>query len=320
MELEAILGIRVPIIQGGMGNISSAQLTAAVSEAGGLGTIGAGTMNPEQVERLIKETKQRTDQPFALNIPISVNRWSEEMLRIAVQYKLKAVSLSAGNPAPYISYLRDNGVVAMCVVSTVKHALKAAAAGAQIVIAEGVEAAGIHSSFETTTLALIPQVVDAIKLPVVAAGGIADGRGMLAMFALGAKGIQMGTRFVVTTDAPFSPLYKKRLLEADDTSTIVIGRSLQKGRRVLAGPYTKSIKAQEERSITPVEFQQATNEDRHLLGALKGNEEEGYMNCGQIAGLINRVQTVRELIDSMMEECDIRLKEITAIRKSKEQG
>jgi enoyl-[acyl-carrier protein] reductase II len=297
-----LLNIKYPIIQGGMGNISNAVLSAAISEAGGLGTIGVGTMTPNEVEKKIIEIKTLTNKPFALNIPIGVTPYLKEMLSLLIQYQIPVVSLSAGNPAPYIEKLHEHGIKVMAVVATVKHALKAEAAGVDLVVAEGYEAAGINSPFETTTLTLIPQICDALQIPVVAAGGIADGRGLAAMISLGASGVQMGTRFIATQEAPFHSSYKEKILQSDDTSTRIIGRSMGKIRRLLHTSYTEKLIEMERKGMTESEYLQLTSEDRHCKGALLGDDQEGFMNAGQIAGLITNIPTVQQLLDNMMEE------------------
>lgn len=298
--LTAFLNIQYPIIQGGMGNISNAQLAAAVSEAGGLGTIGVGTMLPAEVEEIIIETKKRTSKPFALNIPISVTPFLKEMLSLLIKYQIPIVSLSAGNPAPYIKKLKENHIKVMAVVASVQHALKAEAAGVDVVIAEGYEAAGINSPYETTTLSLIPQIVDAITIPVVAAGGIADGRGLAAMLSLGANGVQMGTRFIATKEAPFHPTYKEKLQNAHDTSTLIVGRSVGKIRRLLQAPFTEKLLKNENSGMTLEEYLHLTREELHKRGALEGNDQEGFMNAGQIAGLIKDIPSVKEMLDKIM--------------------
>ncbi|MBS4171785.1 nitronate monooxygenase [Bacillus sp. FJAT-49736] len=312
-RVTTLLGIEKPIIQGGMGNISNALLTSAVSEAGGLGTIGVGTMNVSTIEEIILETKTRTDKPFAVNIPVSVNPDVEKILDLVIKHAVPIVSLSAGNPAPHIPFLHKNNVKIIVVTASVKQAKKAQEAGADIIVVEGVEAAGINSPFETTTMTLVPQVVDAVSIPVVAAGGIADGRGLLAALALGAQGVQMGTRFVATEEAPFSYEYKRRIIDASDNSTIVMGRSLGRVRRVLDGNYAKSILLKEKNGLTLSQYEKITTEDYHCKGALEGNEHEGFMNSGQIAGLIQSIPTVKEVIDSIMVECKQQLKNISQL-------
>jgi enoyl-[acyl-carrier protein] reductase II len=306
-RLTDYLNIQYPIFQGGMGNISNAPLTAAVSEAGGLGTIGVGTMTPDEVEKIILETKALTSKQFALNIPISVTPYLKEMLMLLLKHKIQVVSLSAGNPSPYIENLHKNGIKVIAVVASVKHALKAEAAGVDILVAEGYEAAGINSPFETTTMTLIPQIVDAVHIPVVGAGGIADGRGLAAAICLGASGVQMGTRFIATKEAPFHTNYKEKILFADDTSTVIVGRTVGKIRRILQAPYTGKLLEYEKNGMTDHEYLALTSEDLHKRGALEGNDQEGFMNAGQIAGMVSTIPTVKELMDGMMEEARTQL-------------
>lgn len=308
-KLIEILHIEYPIIQGGMGNISNAKLAAAISNAGGLGTIGVGTLTPDEVEHMIQELRKLTKKPFAVNLPINVNSYMKEMISLMIKFNVPVVSLSAGNPAPIIPILHENNIKVMVVTASVHHAIKAEKAGANIIVAEGFEAAGINSPYETTTMTLIPQIVDAVTIPVIAAGGIADGRGLLAAFSLGAQGVQMGTRFVATKEAPFSSDYKNKILNANDHNTIIIGRSKGQTRRVLEGDYTLSLLKNEE-EYTTEQYAEATNENHHIIGAINGNEKKGFMNSGQIAGLIHDIPTVEELIEGMMADCRKTLKNI----------
>jgi enoyl-[acyl-carrier protein] reductase II len=305
--LTSVLGIKYPIIQGGMGNISNATLTAAVSEAGGLGTIGAGTMPAEEVEKIIVDTKSRTSKPFSLNVALSVSPNAVEIIRLAVKYKVPVVTLSAGNPAPFIPKLHEAGIKVIAVVASVKQAKKAEAAGADILVAEGYEAAGINSNLETTTMALIPQIISHVKIPVAAAGGIGDGKGLAAMLAIGANGVQMGTRFIATQEAPFHEAYKEKLLQATDHDTVIVGRSVGRIRRLLNTSYAEKLLEAEKQGITAEEFAELTSEDIHIKGALEGNEESGFMNGGQVSGLISDIPTVQELMDRMVKEARERL-------------
>jgi enoyl-[acyl-carrier protein] reductase II len=301
-ELCQTLQIAYPILQGGMGNISNAPLTAAVSEAGGLGTIGAGTMTLEEVERIIVETKEFTKKPFALNVPINVTNDVKGLLKLVIKHDIPVVSLSAGNPAPFIPKLHEHGIKVIVVVGAVKQAKKAAAAGADVIVAEGYEAAGINSTYETTTLTLIPQIVDAVDVPVVAAGGIADGRGLSAMLSLGASGVQMGTRFIATADAPFHENYKQKIIEANDFATIIVGRGLGRVRRVINTSYAQKLLQHEQEGISLEQFSELTTEEQHKIGALEGDDTRGFMNSGQVAGLITSLPTVAELLNHMMDE------------------
>lgn len=305
--ITSVLGIKYPIIQGGMGNISNAALTAAVSEAGGLGTIGAGTMSADEVEKIIVETKARTSKPFSVNVALSVSPNAVEVLRLTVKHQVPVVTLSAGNPASFIPKLHEAGIKVIAVVASVKQAKKAEAAGADILVAEGYEAAGINSNLETTTLALIPQIVQQVNIPVAAAGGIGDGKGLAAMLALGASGVQMGTRFIATREAPFHEAYKQKLLQATDHETVIVGRSVGRIRRLLNTPYAEKLLEAEKQGITADEFAELTSEELHKKGALEGNAERGFMNGGQVSGLISDIPTVQELLDRMVKEAKERL-------------
>ncbi|WP_256380228.1 nitronate monooxygenase family protein [Geobacillus sp. GHH01] len=301
-DICRLLNLRYPIIQGGMGNISNAELASAVSEAGGLGTIGAGTMPPDEVEALIVETKRRTNRPFAVNIPLQVTPHAAEIAELVIRHQVPVVSLSAGNPAPWIPRFAEHGIKVLVVVASVNQAQKAEAAGADVVVAEGYEAAGINSPLELTTMTLIPQVASAVRIPVVAAGGIGDGRGLLAALALGAQGVQLGTRLVATKEAPFHEAYKRRLVEAKENETVIVGRSVGRIRRVMRTPYAEKLLEYEQQGMPLEQFQEYTSEDRHRRGALFGDFHEGFINAGQIAGLIDDVPTVAELFEQMMTE------------------
>lgn len=301
-DICKLLAIQYPIIQGGMGNISNAQLTAAVSEAGGLGTIGSGTMTPEQVEKIILETKAETDKPFAVNIPITVTPYTKELIELVIKHEVPVVSLSAGNPAPYIPILHANNIRAVAIVASVKHAKKAEAAGADVLVAEGFEAAGINSSLELTTFTLIPQISRHVSIPVLAAGGIADGNGLAAALMLGAAGVQLGTRLIATKEAPFHTNYKQRLLDAEDNETVILGRTHGLVRRVLKSSYAKDVIQKEQAGLSFEKYSEMTSETHHINGAIYGNGENGFMNSGQIAGLIEDIPSVKELLDRMMKE------------------
>ena len=296
------LSLRFPIIQGGMGNLSPTTLAIAISEAGGLGTIGAGTMKPDELEEKLIAVRNQTKKPFCLNIPITVQPYFEEIMNLAYKYDVPVISLSAGNPIPYIKPLQNAGKKVICVVATVKQAKKVDLAGADVIVAEGYEAAGINSNFETTTLTLIPQIVKAVNTPVVAAGGIADGKGLMAMLSLGAAGVQMGTRFIATREAQVHDNYKKLIIEANDTDTIIVGRSVGKVRRLLNTEYAKKLLEMETNGITLEQFNQCTDESHHLKGASQGLLAQGHLNSGQIAGLIDDIPSVADLLEGMYQE------------------
>ncbi|WP_174615879.1 NAD(P)H-dependent flavin oxidoreductase [Virgibacillus ihumii] len=307
------LGITYPIVQGGMGNISNAQLAAAVSEAGGLGTIGCGTMTPKQVEKIIKETTERTNKPFAVNIAINVSEHVEELIQLVTEYNVPVVSLSAGNPAGYIPVLREHNVKVLAVVASVKHAKKAETAGADIIVAEGFEAAGINSNLELTTFTLIPQVSRNVSVPVIAAGGVGDGRGLAAALALGASGVQLGTCLISTKEAPFHDVYKKGLVASEGFGTILIGRTYGRMRRILNTDYAQQLQELEMNGMSLEQYSTMTSELQHKKGALDGDLEHGFMNAGQVTGLIERVMTVQEVIDGMVNGAKKQLENMSGL-------
>ncbi|WP_298471062.1 nitronate monooxygenase [Psychrobacillus sp. FSL K6-4046] len=316
-----LLGISYPIIQGGMGNISNAQLTAAVSEAGGLGTIGCGTMTPKEVEQIILETKEITEKRFAINIAINVSSFVEELIELVIKHEVPIVSLSAGNPAPYIPILQANGIKVMTVVASVKQALKSEQAGADMIVGEGFEAAGINSSLELTTFTLIPQLVKHVRIPVIAAGGIGDGKGLAAALSLGASGVQLGTRLVATKDAPFHEMYKKRVIQASDLDTILLGRSVGRIRRVLNTPYASRLIDREKQGLTIDDYLKSTTEEHHKKGAIEGDLESGFLNSGQIAGLLDDLPSVDDLFKRMMIEAEQKLhNDLIEIRQLKKES
>lgn len=296
-----LLSIQYPIIQGGMGNISSPILASAVSEAGGLGTIGTGTMSVEEVNVLLLEMKKRTTKPFALNIPIAVTRDLNGMCELAVKHAITVVSLSAGNPAPYLPFFKQKGIKVICVTASVKQAIKAEQAGADVIVGEGYEAAGINSPLEITTMTLVPQLAENVKIPVIAAGGIGDNRGFAAALALGAEGVQMGTRLVATKESPYHERYMETLLEASDTGTVIVGRTLGKVRRILRTSYSELLQEAEKNGVHPDDFASMTDEEKHRIGAIEGRLNEGFINGGQISGLVTSVPTVHELFETMIQ-------------------
>ncbi|MFD2638717.1 NAD(P)H-dependent flavin oxidoreductase [Piscibacillus salipiscarius] len=297
-----LINIKYPIVQGGMGNISNAPLTAAVSNTGGLGTLGCGTMTPEEVELKILETKKLTDQPFAINIALGVTPHVKELVKLVIDHDIPVVSLSAGNPAPFIPVFHEHGIKVMTLVASVKHAKKAEEAGADILVAEGYEAAGINSNLELTTFTLVPQIAENVSVPVIAAGGIGDGKGLSAALMLGANGVQMGTRLIATQEAPFHIHYKQKLLDDNGTGTVIVGRSVGQVRRILKTPYAERLHDLERVGMSQDDYRTLTSEDHHCKGALEGDLENGFLNGGQVCGLIQDVPTVQQLLTGMMNE------------------
>lgn len=296
-----------------MGNISSGHLAAAVSNAGGLGTIGAGTLSLGAIEAQLDALQSATSLPYCVNLPVSVHPEIKSVVKKVIERKVPAVSLSAGNPAPFIPLFKEAGIKVICVTATVKQAQKAEQAGADIIVCEGYEAAGINALNESTTLTLVPQIVEAVKVPVVAAGGIGDGKGLAAAFALGASGVQLGTRLIATKESPYHKNYKQALLNATDEATVIVGRPYKRIRRLLiTGGAADLQKIESGAETSEALFLEKTDERYHVLGAVEGDLERGFVNAGQIAGLIKDVPSVKTLFESMMREAKLALESACA--------
>ncbi len=292
-----ILGSEYPILQGAMRRISLGELAAAVSRAGGFGIIGASGMEGNALRAEVRKARSLTDRPFGLNIPIYRPNALEAM-EIAVEEGVKTITTSAGDPGKVISRVKEAGLRILHVVATVDMAKKAESAGVDGVIAVGAEGGGHVGRDEISTVVLIPQVVDAVRIPVVAAGGIGDGRGLAAAFALGAEGVQMGTRFLATQESPVPPGYKEAILAARDDGTMIAAR---KGYpiRVLKNQAALAVRAMDEKGVTQPEINAFVDS---LADKGKRGEAEGLMSAGQVAGLIREIKTVEEVILGMVVE------------------
>ncbi len=292
-RLNELLGTELPIIQGGMANIADGAFAAACSNAGALGVIAAGGMHtPDQLRQQIRICRERTDKPFGVNLML-MNPAAEEMARIIIEEKVPVVTTGAGNPGRYIPAWKDAGVKVIPVVAAAILAKRLERAGADAVIAEGTESGG-HVG-EMTTMALVPQVADAVSVPVIAAGGIAGGRQMAAAFALGACGVQVGTCLLVSKECPIHDNYKQALLRAKDSDTTVTGRSIGGPVRVLKNRMAREYLALEKRGATLEELETVT------LGGLRravleGDMETGSVMCGQVAGMLREIRPVREIL------------------------
>jgi enoyl-[acyl-carrier protein] reductase II len=294
-KITELLGINYPILQGGMAWIAEHKLAAAVSEAGGGGIIAGGNAPVEIVREEIRKAKSLTDKPFGLNIML-MSPNAEALANLAVAEGLAFVTTGAGNPGKFIKEWKAAGIKVMPVVPSVGLAKRMERAGADAVIAEGTESGG-HIG-ENTTMCLVPQVVDAVEIPVIAAGGIADGRGVAASFALGAQGVQVGTRFLAAEECQVHKNYKQLVLEAKDTDTIVTGRFTGHPCRGIKTRFSRSLLKFEQEGGSPEKFEEMT------VGALRkaaadGNIEEGSFLCGAIAGMVNKEQSAKEIIDEM---------------------
>lgn len=297
-EINNLLEIEYPIIQGGMAWVAEHHLAAAVSEAGGFGLIGAANAPADWVREQIRKTKELTDRPFGVNVML-MSPYADEVARVIAEEGVKAVTTGAGNPEKYMELWKERNIKVIPVVASVALAKRMERCGADAVVAEGCESGG-HIG-ESTTMTLVPQVVDAVDIPVIAAGGIGDGRGIAAAFMLGAKGVQMGTRFAVTKECQVHPAYKERIIRAKDIDTRVTGRSTGHPIRALRNDMTKAYLQKEQEG--------ASTEELELLasGALRravqeGDIHNGSLMSGQIAGLIKEEVSCKQLIDTLVSQ------------------
>ena len=302
-KITKLFNIQYPIIQGGMIWISGYKLAAAVSNAGGLGLIGAGSMYPDVLEKHIQKAKKATDKPFGVNVPLLYPNVAE-IMQIIVREQVEIVFTSAGNPKTWTKFLKDNGVTVVHVVSSVKFALKAQEAGVDAIVAEGFEAGGHNGREETTTLALIPMVKEAISIPLIAAGGIATGKTMLATMILGADGVQMGSRFVASTEASAHPNFKQAVVDTKDGDTMVSLKELAPVR-LIKNQFYNNLQEFYKTHPTKEEVANFLGRARAKKGMFEGDLEEGELEIGQIAGLIHDVKPVQKIFDEILEEFSV---------------
>ena len=298
MAITKLLGIKYPVFQGAMAQIARYQLASAVSNAGGLGIIASGGMSPEQLREEIVNCKKYTDKPFAVNLMLMMHNINE-IIDVVIEEGVGIVTTGAGTPRKYMPKLKEAGIKVIPVIPSVKAAKKMEELGCDAVVVEGMEAGG-HVG-ESTTMALLPQVTSAVNIPVIAAGGIADGRGVAAAYCLGASGVQMGTVFLATEECPVSENYKNAIIEAVDTSTTLTGTKFGAPVRGIKNELTKRYHELEEKSSTLMELEELT------LGSLRkaayeGDVENGSIMSGQIAGLVNEIRPVKDVIEGIFEE------------------
>ena len=298
MVITKLLGIKYPVFQGGMAQIAKHELASAVSNAGGLGIIASGGMSIEQIREEIVNCKKHTDKPFSFNLMLMMHN-IDEIIDVVIEEGVGIVTTGAGTPRKYMPKLKEAGIKVIPVIPSVKAAKKMEELGCDAVVVEGMEAGG-HVG-ESTTMALLPQVTSAVNIPVIAAGGIADGRGVAAAYCLGASGVQMGTVFLATEECPVSENYKNAILEAVDTSTTLTGTKFGAPVRGIKNELTKRYHELEEKSSTLMELEELT------LGSLRkaayeGDVENGSIMSGQIAGLVNEIRPVKDVIEGIFEE------------------
>ncbi|MDX9691527.1 MAG: DUF561 domain-containing protein [Acholeplasmataceae bacterium] len=296
-NINELLGTKYPLIQGGMANVATSELAAAVSNAGALGLIGAGGYDANWVRNEIKKCKTLTDKPFGVNIML-MSPHAPEIAKVVIEEGVKVVTTGAGSPGIYMEAWKKAGIVVIPVVPSVALAIRMERSGADAVVAEGTESGG-HIG-ELTTMAIIPQISDAVKIPVIAAGGIADYRGVLAAFALGAKGIQVGTVLLATKECPIHENYKQKVIQAKDTDTVVTGRGTGAPVRVLKNKMAVEYIRMSSEGIPLIELEKLT------LGSLRravfdGNLDTGSFMAGQISGLVKEIRTVSEVISSLFD-------------------
>jgi enoyl-[acyl-carrier protein] reductase II len=300
-RITELFGIRYPVIQAGMVWVSGWRLASAVSAAGGLGLIGAGSMKPELLREHIRKALAATSAPVGVNIPL-LRGDADELVRVSIEEGLRIVFTSAGHPGKFLPQLKDGGCVVVHVVPSVKHARKVESVGCDAVVAEGFEAGGHNGFEETTTLCLVPQVVDAVSIPVIAAGGIADGRQMAAVLALGAEAVQIGTRFVATVESSGHDVFKKQVVDAGDGDTVLTMKKIAPVR-LLRTPFAiRSIEA-EARGATPEEQRELLGSKREMRGMFEGDIEEGEFEAGQSSALVREILPAATVVDQFMQEC-----------------
>lgn len=302
-RITEMLNIKYPILQGGMAWVATHELAAAVSEAGGLGIIGAGNAPPEVIRNEIRKLRELTDKPFGVNIML-ISPFAEAIVGIVCDERVPVVTTGAGSPGKYIEKLKEYNVKIIPVVPTVSLARRLEREGVDAIIVEGTEAGG-HIG-ELTTMAIVPQIVDAVKIPVIAAGGIGDGRGFLAALSLGAEGVQMGTRFVCSTEANVHMNYKEAIVKSKDRDALVTGRSTGYPVRALKNRFTKEFLGLEKSGVSFEELE-SLGSGRLKLATVEGDKDKGSFMAGQISGMIKDIKPCKEIIEDIVFSAEKRL-------------
>lgn len=299
-QINKLFSIKYPIVQAGMVWCSGWELASAVSNAGGLGLLGSGSMTPEILREQIQKTRESTIHPFGVNVPLIYSR-IEETMKVIVDEKIPIVFTSAGNPATWTQILKDNGIVVVHVVSNLKFALKAVQAGADAIVAEGVEAGGHNGREETTTFCLLPLLRQHIHVPIIAAGGIASGAGIMAAMALGADGVQIGSLFASSLESSSHPNFKNRIIQTGDGGTRLALRSTTPVR-LIKNEYSDELEKAELKCTSPEELKMIKGTGKSKLGMFDGDIINGELEIGQVAAIINRVESVNEIFNRLKIE------------------
>jgi enoyl-[acyl-carrier protein] reductase II len=295
-----MLGIKFPIFQGGMACLGTWELVSAVSNAGGLGIIGCGSSPSDWVSDQIHKTREHTDKPFGINIML-MSPFLKDNLQVILEEKVPVLTFGGGNPGIHLKTIRDSGIKIIPVVSSVALARRLERFGVDAIIAEGMESGG-HVG-DTGTMPLVPQICDVVKIPVIAAGGIADGRGLVAALALGAQGVQIGTRFICTNECIAHPKFKEYIINAQDRATVVTGTTTGHPVRCLENKMTRQFNQMEKTGAKPDQLDEF-GKGRLSLGVLEGNIEDGSLMAGQIAGMIKDIKPVKQVIEDIAEEAE----------------
>lgn len=309
-----LLNVEYPIIQGGMAWVATGELAAAVSEAGGLGVIGVGNAPREVVRKEIEKTRALTRKPFGVNVYL-MSPLAEEIIDLVIEENVPIVVTGAGNPGKYISRLKDQGIRTLSVVASVNLARRLERTGVDALIAEGMECGG-HIG-DIATMPLVPQIVDAVSIPVVAAGGIYDGRGLVAALALGASGVQMGTRFVCAKECTVHPNYKKAIIAARDRSTVVTGRSTGHPVRVLSNKLAKQFLEAEAKGLSPKEIE-AIGAGALRRAVVDGDVEYGSLMAGQVSAMVRKEESCKAIIDDVISGAEKVLERLCSMQKCTE--
>lgn len=310
-RVTELFNIRYPIIQAGMIWNSGWKLASAVSNAGGLGLLGAGSMYPEVLREHILKCKQATDRPFGVNVPMLYPNL-EEIINIIIEEEVPIVFTSAGNPKTYTSKLKSHGIIVVHVVSSVKFALKSQEAGVDAVVAEGFEAGGHNGRDETTTFTLIPMVKEQISIPLIAAGGIATGRGMLAAMVLGADGVQVGSRFVASHESSAHPSFKQVVVDVKEGDTELTLKELAPVR-MIKNKFYQEVKELYAKSPTVEELKELLGRARAKRGMFEGDLDDGELEIGQIAGLIHDIKPAAQIVEEMVKEFETAKSEVSKL-------
>lgn len=295
-----LFNIEKPIIQAGMIWCSGWRLASAVSNAGGLGLIGSGSMYPDVLREHIQKCKAATNKPFGVNVPLLYPN-IEDHIKIIIEEGVKIVFTSAGNPKTWTSHLKQHGITVVHVVSAVKFALKCQEAGVDAIVAEGFEAGGHNGREETTTMVLIPQVTEAVNIPVIAAGGISNGKQMAAAFALGATGVQIGSRFVTTPESSAHPNFKESVIKAKEGDTQLTLKQLTPVR-LIKNKFFNEVNEAEKKGASTEDLQKLLGRARAKKGMFEGDLDEGELEIGQVSGMINEIKPAKEIVEEIFSE------------------